>query len=70
MFGRSKLRHHNETKKRRTGSKDPVCNKQAATKEASFAAEDAGEFGGGEGEAGSTTRNQIDVARDIELANF
>ena len=29
-----------------------------------------GEFGGGEGEAGSAARNEIDVARNIELANF
>jgi hypothetical protein len=36
----------------------------------SFAAEDARELGGGEGEAGAAAGNEIDVARDIELANF
>src|SRR5215472_4091109 len=35
-----------------------------------FPAEDAREFGGGEGEAGSATRDEINVSGDIELANF
>ena len=35
-----------------------------------FAAEEACEFGGGEREAGAAAGNEIDVARDVELANF
>src|SRR5207245_7827467 len=35
-----------------------------------FSAEDARELGGREGEAGAAAGNEIDVARNIELANF
>ena len=35
-----------------------------------FSAEDARDLGGGEGEAGAAAGNEIDVARNIELANF
>ena len=35
-----------------------------------FSAEDARDLGGGEGKAGAAARNEIDVARNIELANF
>src|SRR5207302_1623173 len=36
----------------------------------SFAEEDADEFGGGMGEAGATARNEIDVTRNVELADL
>ena len=35
-----------------------------------FAAEDARDFGGGEGKAGATAGNQVDVAWDIELTDL